>query len=165
MLAPQNNWEVSDYALSFPFQRQSFHEDEEASPWSIGKYHIQISKTDKFLDPYLNVYHLAPGLDVSRVEEGDETDEEFLELSEELRHWTEAVYSPKETLEIGDWYWRVRAADKPDRNWSEAIKFKIKKPGRNQKTARPLSPQNPLFTFDMYDSDSGGWGDEPPWEK
>ena len=63
IIAPQNDWTVTDYALSFTWQRQEFlDEEDEDSQWSIGTYQIQVSKTAAFLNPQLDIYHLAPGL-------------------------------------------------------------------------------------------------------
>lgn len=38
MLTPQENRKVSNYSLSFSFQRQSSHGDNENASWSIGTY-------------------------------------------------------------------------------------------------------------------------------
>ena len=171
ILAPQNDWKVTNYALSFTWQRQNFlveeeveEEEEEAyKSWSIGSYQLQISKTNKFIDLEVDVIHLAPGLDISRFEEGDSEDDEVLELMEGLRFFTETVYSPEKDLETGTWYWRVRAADKPGRPWSKTTRFDLINQQSNIKPSRIISPSEPIFSFDMYDSDSGAWGDEPPW--
>ena len=166
IIAPQNDWTVTDYALSFTWQRQEFlDEEDEDSQWSIGTYQIQVSKTAAFLNPQLDIYHLAPGLNLSRFEDGEDHDEEDLEFVESHRHWTESVYSPEENLESGTWYWRVRAADKPNRPWSEVVGFNLIRPGKSKKPSRTISAKEPIFSFDMYDSDGGGWGDEPPWTK
>ena len=168
LIAPKQNWNVSDFALSFTWQRQSFLKDEdedENQSWSVGSYQLQVANNAQFTDLKIDVIHIAPDLDISRLEEGDAEDDEVLELMEGLRFFTETVYSPKKDLETGTWYWRVRAADKPGRPWSEPIKFNLVEPHKNKNPTRIVSPSEPIFSFDMYDSDAGAWGDEPPWSK
>lgn len=166
LLAPQNDWEVTDYALSFTWERQAFdaeEDEEEQDSWSIDAYQLQVSRSSRFTNPVIDIVHKAPGEDKSRLELGDEEDEESLEIMGSLKFWTESVYMPEEVLETGEWFWRVRAADSDSRLWSEPIGFSIVSESLPLEPKRVLSPQAPLFSFDMYDSDGGGWGDSPPW--
>jgi len=167
LIAPQEGWEVTDYALAFTWQRQSFNAEEEQSEedsWSIDYYQLQVSQDSDFSDTAIDIVHNAPGLDQSRIEEGDEFDEESLEIKDMLKHWTEMSFMSNVTLDSGSWFWRVRAADLVDQNWSDAVSFTIT--SDNSKTApnRELSPEKPMFSFDMYDSDGGGWGHNPDWQ-
>ncbi|MGY8670718.1 MAG: glycoside hydrolase family 98 domain-containing protein [Candidatus Poseidoniales archaeon] len=169
LIAPQEGWEVTDYALAFTWQRQSYYGEEDAeeetvsNSWSIDKYQLQASRTTDFATTAIDVMHDAPGVDQSRVQEGDEFDEESQEIKSMLIHWTETSYLPNVTLEDGTWYWRVRAADIADQNWSTPISFTITSDNTKIAPTRIISPEAPLFSFDMYDSDGGGWGNNIDW--
>ena len=168
LIAPLTDWDVTDYALSFTWQRQNYVSEDSTEDWSIDTYQLQVSRTDDFLKPELDVLHDAPGQDTSKLDpydSYDSNDEEFLELLDSLRHWTQSVYTPDVLLEAGEWYWRVRAADLPQRPWSDAVRFHITTDDEKATPIRPLSPESPLFSFDMYNSDSGEWGSTPPWAK
>ncbi|MBT6804725.1 MAG: hypothetical protein HOA47_07125 [Verrucomicrobia bacterium] len=166
LIAPRQGWSVTDYALMFTWQRQSFmpEEDEQGLAWSIDNYQLQVARDRSFSNPSIDRIHHAPGQDVSRLEEGDEGDVEAQEIREMLQYWTETTYMPSTTLETGTWFWRVRAADLPDQEWSSPVSFEITLPGASFAPSRILSHDAPLFTFDMYDSDAGGWGSQPDWE-
>jgi hypothetical protein len=172
LIAPQQGWEVTDYALAFTWQRQSYDatgDNEEGSEgsgnsWSVDKYQLQVSRTADFAQTSIDVLHDAPGIDQSRIEKGDEFDEESQEIKEMLRHWTETAYLPSKTLEDGIWFWRVRPADLPNETWSEAPTFTVTSVTTKIEPTRIISHDKPLFSFDMYDSDGGGWGNTPDWK-
>jgi len=174
MISPQEGWEVTDYALTFTWQRQSYEaresdEDDEddkdgGSSWSIDAYQLQVSSTIDFAETFIDIVHGAPGTDQSRIEQGDEFDEESKEIKDMLQYWTETTYSPSTVLEVGTWFWRVRAADIPNEPWSETVSFTTSSDTTKTAPNRLLSADTPLFSFDMYDSDGGGWGDAPDWK-
>jgi hypothetical protein len=166
LIAPGEGWEITDYALSFTWQRQSFldgEEEESASTWTINSYQLQVADNSQFDAPIIDIIQKAPGQNPDRIEAGDADDEESQEIAEILAHWTEIVHVPSTTLEEGTWYWRARAADSSDQNWSSPISFTISSDNIHRPITRPLSSDNPIFSFDMYDSDSGGWGENPDW--
>jgi len=105
LIAPLSDWEVTDYALSFTWQRQSFLPEEESSSqaWSINSYQIQVSSTADFSVLTIDEVQLAPGQDPSRIEPGDGNDEEALEIMEMHQYWTEVVHMPKVLLPAGQW--------------------------------------------------------------
>jgi|TARA_B110000881_G_scaffold114054_1_gene100145 hypothetical protein len=176
LLAPQEGWLVTDYALAFTWQRQSFDPEEEESDedesdedssegWSVDKYQLQVSNVADFSQLSIDVLHDAPGIDQSRIEVGDEFDEESLEIKAMLRHWTETAYLPSETLEEGTWFWRVRAADLANQTWTDPVSFTVTSDTTKTPPTRIISPDAPLFSFDMYDSDGGGWSEPIDWQK
>lgn len=168
LIAPQEGWEVTDYALAFTWQRQSYVSEEEEGDgngsWSVDKYQLQVSNTIDFLETLIDVLHDAPGIDQSRIEPGDEFDEESQEIKYFLRHWTETAYLPRDILEEGTWFWRVRAADLDDQAWTEVVSFTVTSDTTKIPSNRSISPDAPLFSFDMYDSDGGGWSDPINWK-
>jgi hypothetical protein len=168
LIAPQEGWSVTDYALAFTWQRQSFDASEEDDPqsesWSVDKYQIQVARHNDFSAPVIDRIHDAPGVDKSRLEPGDENDEEALEIQEMLMHWRETTYFPGNILSGGKWYWRVRPADLADQVWTQPVSFTINSDNTKIPPSRILSPDAPLFSFDMYDSDGGGWGEAPDWQ-
>jgi len=159
LIAPGEGWEITDYALSFTWQRQSSldSEDEEsASTWTINSYQLQVADHREFDAPIIDIIQKAPGQNPDRIEAGDADDEESQEIAEMLAHWTEIVHVPSKMLEDGIWYWRARAADSSDQKWSSPLSFTISSDHTHRPITRPLSSDNPIFSFDMYDSDSGG---------
>ena len=116
LIAPLSAWEVTDYALSFTWQRQSFLPEEESSSqaWSINSYQSHVSNTADFSVLTLDEGQLAPGQDPVRLEPDHANDQEALEIMEMLQYWTDVVHVPKVLLSAGQWYWRVRAVDQPD---------------------------------------------------
>jgi hypothetical protein len=164
LIAPAEGWNVTDYALSFTWQRQSLIEDEEKeSGWAVNTYQIQVSQTEDFVDPIIDSVQKAPGQDPERLEPGDESDEASQEIQSLLKFWTEIVHYPPTLLIEGRWFWRVRGADEANQVWSPVVSFIINSDETKQPIQRELSASKPLFSFDMYDSDGGGWGNSPDW--
>ena len=106
LIAPGEGWEITDYALSFTWQRQSFldgEEEESASTWTINSYQLQVADNSQFDAPIIDIIQKAPGQNPDRIEAGDADDEESQEIAEMLAHWTEIVHVPSTTLEEGTW--------------------------------------------------------------
>jgi hypothetical protein len=152
-IAPIEGCFITDYAQSFTWHRRNMIND--SFPL---KYQIQVLAVPNFNSTVIDDIHLAPGQNNTRIEE-DEFDPEWIYIMESFKDWKELLYVPKVILEPGFWYWRVRSSDQNNSLWSDAESFTIKNDDSQSVQDRMLSPSKPIFSFDMYQSDDGAWGD------
>ena len=107
IIAPGEGWKITDYALSFTWQRQSSldSEDEEsASIWTINSYQLQVADNREFDAPIVDIIQKASSQNLDRIEAGDADDEESQEIAEMLAHRTEIVHVPSKMLEDLTWF-------------------------------------------------------------
>ena len=162
LIAPLDGWVVTDIALSFRWQRlcndQSSIDD---GKWTTGSYQLQVSTASGFTSVSLDHTHTV-GYGHSAAS------------ANRKKYTTEAMYMPTDAqlLGAGSYYWRVRVAADGATGvaagpWSATSAFSVSSDRSTVTThaqRRPLSSANPLFTFDLYESDAGGWGSNPNFE-
>lgn len=155
-LYPGAGWEVTDVALSFSWNRPNHWARDDDERWTSHAFRVQVGSDKSFDNRVLNTIRHGIGYDRG----GFDPNEEY--VSKELDHWREQMYMPVERLEAGDYFWRVRVEDDEGTGpWSEAIPFSITEELGQSELVRPLTADNPIFSFDMYDADGGGWGEDP----
>ena len=158
-----SNWSLTDVGLSFRWQRlcecNYNFAGQAILEWSTPTYQLQVARDESFGDVWIDVEYDAPS---------GRTDD-----IANAKCQTEAFYLPPHLPESGDYYWRVRAIKNSflssyEWPWSSTAQFTIttdRVPVTSHDDRRKLSPESPLFTFDLYGLDSGNWGPEPPFER
>lgn len=152
-LYPADGWAVTDIALSFSWNRPNRHAERPQQRWITDRFRIQVATEPTFLNPVVNTIRHAVGHDTGGFDPNEAYPKEMLD------HWREAMWMPAELLAPGDDYWRIRVADAPGGPWTDPIGFTVVPSDEPVAPVRPLGPDAPLFSFDMYGSDSNDWGD------
>ncbi|MFC1739720.1 glycoside hydrolase family 98 domain-containing protein [Planctomycetota bacterium] len=137
MFSPKDNWDVTDYAVSFRWERVC----DPSSETTTTKYQLQVADNQSFDSPAIDVYQKTP-IDVEDGGEG-------MPLPA-FDYWTEVMYMPTEVLSAGVWFWRVRVVDDPDEPWSRVVRFTVNNYHGKWPLVRDISNTKPLFIFDMY---------------
>jgi hypothetical protein len=154
-LYPAEGWELTDVGVSFSWNRPNHYERDKSERWTTHKFQVQVAHDGDFSDLALNETRWAVGHDTAGFDPHESYD------STTLNHWRETMWMPPEMLEPGSYSWRVRVKDDEGGPWTEPIAFEVNDDHSREPLIRPLSPENPLFSFDMYDLDGGGWGEDP----
>ncbi len=130
VMHPRDGWDLTDVGVSFRWKRQC-----EPGKWTTWKYQLQVATADTFDRPFIDRVVPAPG--------------DPLHPSDYM-YWKQMSYQPPEVVAPGKWFWRVRVADGEGGPWSATASFTVNDKHDTLKIARPLSPDKPLFVFDMF---------------
>ena len=134
MLSPLTGWDVTDFAVSFRWERICNWN----SKTTTMKYQLQCADNANFNSPVVDVEVDGP----QSVEDPD--------LQQTFDYWTEMSYMPPFDLTPGTYYWRVRVADTAGEPWSNTVQFTVNDDHTSQPLRRQISPDSPMFTFDMF---------------
>ena len=155
MLHPMSGAEVTDIALSFTWYRPNHFSRDADKRWAAHQFQIQVSDGADFDAPVIDKEVYAVGHDTSGHDPHEGYPQKLMD------HWREAMWMPPETLPEGDYQWRIRVIDMDGGGWSDPVSFQIDTDHTHAAAVRPLSADKPIFSFDMYDADGGGWGADP----
>lgn len=137
LIHPRSDWDVTDTAVSFRWERQCNYSSDRSSRWTTYQYRIQVAGDPSFSAPVIDELCVPP----RKVEDVPEAIYDY---------WKEVVFMPRQTLSPGIWYWRVRVTDGEGGPWSEVGEFRVNNNHTMTAPGRSISPENPLFIFDMY---------------
>jgi len=135
LVHPATGWDVTDIALTFRWMRP-FEIDGDSYETSHS-FQVQVATDSSFDEPTLD--HVQPGPLAVYEDDGS-----LFDL------WTQISWMPPQLLEPGEYHWRVRVADAPDLPWSETASFTINADHSHAPLVRSVSPDNPIFSFDMF---------------
>ncbi len=135
-LYPGTDRNVTDLAVNFRWQRL-LKQDSQGQYSAAQNFRLQVDDDTSFGSPVIDVNQSSPK-------------PSYPSDAEAFARWSYISYMPTDLLPAGTYHWRVRAEDGNGSDWSTATSFTV----NDDHTASPLvytlSPESPLFTFDMF---------------